>query len=90
MGDVGRVKVYRVEGLALFSPNKSRRWQPFTYDVRALKVEEAVEKLYSDMGGRHKLKRAHVKILNIREISPKDSKYKFIRNLDSFEGWSVE
>ncbi|MEM0361734.1 MAG: 50S ribosomal protein L18Ae [Sulfolobales archaeon] len=85
-----KVKVFRVEGLALFSPDRSRRWQPFTIDVRALKPEEAVEKVYSDMGSRHKLKRAHIKIINIREISPEESKYKFIKSLETFSGWSIE
>ncbi len=90
MSGVGRVKVYRVEGLALFSPDKIRRWQPFTADVRALKPEEAIEKVYSDMGSRHKLKRAHVKIINVKEISPEESKYKYVRDLEHFRGWSIE
>ncbi|MEM0453417.1 MAG: 50S ribosomal protein L18Ae [Sulfolobales archaeon] len=87
---MGEVRVYRVEGLALFSPDKNRKWQPFIIDVRALKSEEAVEKVYSDMGSRHKLKRSHIKIVNVREISPEESKYKYIKSLESFTGWSVE
>ncbi|MCS7108187.1 MAG: 50S ribosomal protein L18Ae [Sulfolobales archaeon] len=85
-----RVKVYRVEGVALFSPDKTRKWQPFIIDVRALKPAEAIEKVYSDMGSRHKLKRGHIKIINVKEINPEESKYKYIRSLEKFTGWSIE
>jgi large subunit ribosomal protein LX len=86
----GEVRVYRVEGLALFSPDRIRRWQPFTIDVRALKPEHAVEKVYSDLGSRHKLKRSHIKIINVKEVKPEESKYKVLRELEFFTGWSIE
>ncbi len=81
------VKVYRVRGVALFSPDKLREWQPFTIDVRAVKKEDAIEKVYSDLGSRHKLKRAHIKILEVREIRPEESKYKYVRDLSTLRGW---
>jgi large subunit ribosomal protein LX len=81
------VKVFRVRGLALFSPDKVRVWQPFTIDVRAVKKEDALEKVYSDLGSKHKLKRAHIKIVEVTEISPDQAKYRYIRDLEKIEGW---
>ncbi len=84
---MGEVKVFRVKGVALFSPDKIREWQPFTIDVMAVKKEDAIEKVYSDLGSKHKLKRAHIRILEVFEIPPEKSKYKYIRDLAALKGW---
>lgn len=81
------VKIFRVTGIALFSPDRTRDWQPFTIDVRAVKKEDAIEKVYSDLGSKHKLKRAHIRILEVKEISPDEAKYKYIRDLSEIRGW---
>jgi large subunit ribosomal protein LX len=86
----GDVKVYRVTGFALFSPDKLRRWQKFEIEVRAVKKEDAVEKVLSDLGSRHKLKRAHVKILSVTEISPEEARSKFVKDLEKLKGWFIE
>ncbi len=86
----GDVKVYRVTGFALFSPGKLRKWQRFVVEVRAVKKEDAVEKVLSDLGSRHKLKRAHIKIISVTEISPEEAKSKFVRDLEKLRGWFVE
>ena len=39
----GDVKVYRVAGFALFSPDKLRKWQKFVIEVRADREEEFEE-----------------------------------------------
>jgi len=41
----------------------------FVKEVRALKPEHALEKIYSELGSRHKLKRKRIKILAIEEVS---------------------
>jgi len=82
------VKTFRIEGLALFSPDRVRFWQKFSLEVRALTREEALEKVYSLMGSKHKLKRKHIKILNVVEISPEEARKKFVRELARLEGWS--
>ncbi len=87
---MAEVKVFRVKGVALFSPDKLREWQPFIIDVRAVKKEDAIEKVYSDLGSKHKLKRAHIKILEVYEIPPEKSKYKYIRDLATLRGWEIE
>ncbi len=81
------MKVFRVKGLAMFSPDRVRVWQPFTVDVRAVKPEDAVEKVLSDMGSRHKLKRFHIKILEVKEISVEESKSKYVKDLAKIKGW---
>jgi len=87
---MSEVKVFRVEGIALFSPNKLREWQVFRIDVRALTKEHAVEKVLSELGSRHKLKRSHIRILKVRKIKPVESKSKFIKQLESLRGWYFE
>ncbi len=81
------VKVYRVRGIALFSPERIRVWQPFTIDVRAMKKEDAIEKVYSDLGSKHKLRRAHIKVIDVSEISPEMSKYKYIKDVSNLTSW---
>jgi large subunit ribosomal protein LX len=81
------VKTFRVEGVALFSPDRVRFWQKFSLEVRALTREEALEKVYSLMGSKHKLKREHIKILNVVEISPEGARKKVVRELAKLEGW---
>ncbi|MEM0014444.1 MAG: 50S ribosomal protein L18Ae [Zestosphaera sp.] len=85
MGD--EVKTFRIGGVALFSPDRSRLWQKFTVEVRALSREEALEKVYSLMGSRHKLKREHLKIFEVIEISPEDARSKHVRELANIKGW---
>ncbi len=87
---MGEVKVFRVSGIALFSPDKLREWQAFRIDVRALAKEHAIEKVLSELGSRHKLKRSHIKILEVKEIRPEESKSKFIRQLETLRGWYFE
>lgn len=84
------VKVYRVTGLALMSPDRLRRWQKFTVEVRAVKKEDAVERVLSELGGRHKLKRPHIRIISISEIDVSEARSKFVRELETVERWYVE
>ena len=79
--------MYRVRGIALFSPERIRVWQPFTIDVRAMKKEDAIEKVYSDLGSKHKLRRAHIKVIDVSEISPEMSKYKYIKDVSNLTSW---
>lgn len=65
---MGEIKIYRVEGVMLISHDKYPTWQKFTKEVRALNEEQAKEYVYSFLGSNHKLRRKHIKILNIKEI----------------------
>ena len=84
------VKVYRIEGLALFSPDRLRRWQRFVVEVRAVKKEDAVERVLSEFGGRHKLRRSHIRIVSVNEISVEEARSKFVKEVDALERWYVE
>lgn len=84
------VKVYRIYGFALFSHDKLPEWRKFVVEIRAIKKEHALEKLYSEFGSRHKLKRSHIKIVKIEEISPDEAKSRYIRTLSQITGWHYE
>lgn len=66
------VKIYRLTGYMLISHDRLPTWQKFSLEIRALNERDAVEKAYSLLGSRHKLKRSHVNIVEIREISPEE------------------
>ncbi|MEM0497664.1 MAG: 50S ribosomal protein L18Ae [Acidilobaceae archaeon] len=65
---MSNAKTYLVEGQMLISHDKSPEWRKFRLYVRAVKPESAIEKVYSQLGSRHKLKRSHIKIISIREV----------------------
>jgi large subunit ribosomal protein LX len=67
-GEEPRVKIYRVSGEMLLSHDRFPEWRKFTVYVRALKPEHALEKVYSDLGSRHKLRRRHIRIHKVEEV----------------------
>ena len=60
------MKVFRVTG-EIKKPNLHT---PFRKEVLADKPEHAVEKVYADIGSKHRVKRYHMKILKVEELSP--------------------
>lgn len=66
---MSEVKVYLVEGEMLISHDRMPEQRPFRMYVRAVKPEMAAERVYSLLGSRHKLRRKHINILSIREVS---------------------
>lgn len=66
---MSEVKIYRVTGEMMLSHDRFPEWRKFTVYVRAVKPEHALEKVYSDLGGRHKLKRYHIRIKEVKEVS---------------------
>ena len=59
------MKAFKVTG----EINKPRLATSFVKEVLADKSEHAVEKVYSELGSRHRVKRCHIKISNVQEIS---------------------
>ena len=49
--------------------NKPELSTPFVREVLADKSEHAVEKVYAEIGSRHRVKRYHIKIISSEEIS---------------------
>jgi large subunit ribosomal protein LX len=62
---MNKMKVFRVTG-EISKPNLKT---PFAKEVLAAKSEHAVEKVYAEVGSKHRVKRHHIKILNVEEVS---------------------
>jgi len=80
---VAEVKVFRVSG----EIRKPQLLEPmrFSVEVPALNIEQAMEKVYSDMGSRHRAKRFQIKILRVEELKPeevRDPVVRAVRGLD--------
>jgi len=71
------VKIFRVEG-EILSPNYRTT---FSKDVRAVRPEHAVEKVYMELGSQHKVKRVHMKLHSIKEITGEETEDLLIRDL---------
>jgi len=66
---MSEVKVYKVTG-RITKPNFRTNFQK---DVRALKPEEAIERIYKDLGSKHRVKRFHIIIEEVKEVTPEES-----------------
>ena len=62
------MKVFRVTG-EIHKPNLKTS---FNQEIVADKPEHAKEKVYAELGSRHRVKRCHIKITNIEEVSPEE------------------
>jgi large subunit ribosomal protein LX len=58
------MKVFRVSGKI----NKPNLATPFAKEVLAEKSEHAVEKIYTEIGSKHRVKRHHIKITETIEV----------------------
>ena len=58
-------KAYRVKGEIM----KRRFFEPLTFNtlIVAVKEEHAIERIYAEMGSRHRAKRTEIKIQSITE-----------------------
>ncbi len=65
---MSEVKIFKISGKMLLSHDRFPEWRKFTLYVRALKESHALEKVYSELGSRHKLKRYHIKIEKVEEV----------------------
>ena len=65
---MNKLKVFKVTG----EINKPKLKTPFTKELLAEKSEHAVEKVYSEIGSKHRVKRCHMKISKVEEISPEE------------------
>ncbi len=62
------MKVFRVTG----EINKPNLKTPFAKEVVVDKPEHAVEKVYAEIGSKHRVKRVHIKIFDVIEILPEE------------------
>jgi large subunit ribosomal protein LX len=47
----------------------------------AAKPEHAVEKVYAELGSRHRVKRFHIKIANVEEVAPEQIENPLLKKL---------
>ncbi len=87
---MSEVKIFKVIGKMMISHDKFPEWRKFEIYVRALKEEHAKEKIYSDLGSRHKLKRYHIKIENIIEVPLEEVEDLNIIRLAQLDKWVKE
>jgi large subunit ribosomal protein LX len=67
---MSETKVFRVTG----EVNKQKFFIPMTFsqEIRAAKMEHAIEQVYTEMGSRHRAKRNQITIFNVEEIKPEE------------------
>jgi large subunit ribosomal protein LX len=63
------MKAYEIKGAFRISV---RNWQPFTIEVASADEPAAVEKVFSLIGSRHKVKRQFVKIEGVRAMNAEE------------------
>jgi large subunit ribosomal protein LX len=74
---MSEVKVFRVVG-KIRKPNFET---DFRKEVRALKPEDAVEKVYMLLGSKHRVKRFQMTISKVEEVAPSEIEDIIVRKL---------
>ena len=74
---MSEVKVFRVSG-KIRKPNFQT---DFRKEVRALKPEDAIEKVYMLLGSKHRVKRFQMTISKVEEIEPEEIKDIIVKKL---------
>lgn len=76
---MSEVKTFRVTGRIL-KPNFKT---VFRKEIRAVDEEDAIEEVYKVLGSKHRVKRFHIKIESVEEISPDEVEDPAIQRLIS-------
>ncbi len=65
---MSNVKIFKVTGEVM----KQKFFVPmsFSQEIRAVKMENAVERVYAEMGSRHRAKRNQITIFSVEEVQP--------------------
>lgn len=71
------MKVFRVTG-EIRKPNLE---SSFKKEVVAVKLEHAVEKVYAELGSKHRVKRFQIKIAKVEEVPPEDIENPVLKKL---------
>jgi large subunit ribosomal protein LX len=74
-----RLKVFRVTG-EISKPNLQTS---FSKEIIAAKPEHAIEKVYAEIGSKHRVKRFHIKISNVEEVSPDEIENPILKRIAS-------
>lgn len=87
---MSEIKIYRIIGKMLISHDHLPEERIFRLEVPAAKEEDAIERVYSELGSRHKVKRSHIKILEVREVSPSEALSPYVKKMLSLGALRVE
>ncbi len=71
------MKVFKVTG-KIYKPNLNT---DFVREMVADKAEHAEEKVYAEIGSRHRVKRCHMKVIAVEEISPENIKNPILKKM---------
>jgi len=58
------VKTFRIAG----EVKKPRTTIPFALEIRATKEQDAIERVYAEVGSRHKARRLEIKLKKVEEV----------------------
>jgi large subunit ribosomal protein LX len=72
-----KLKVFRVTG-EIRKPNLKTT---FKKEIVALKAEHAVEKIYAEIGSKHRVKRFHIKITSVEEVPAEEIENPLLKKL---------
>lgn len=75
-------RTFKVQGVMQLRNGEQRR---FTVYVRGVSEKEALEKVYSNLGSRHKLTRRHIKVLSVTTVSDEEVDDDYIEALAQAE-----
>ncbi len=90
---MSEVKFFKISGYMLISHDKNPRWQKFEIIRRGTKPEDVVERVYSELGSRHKLKRYHIRLEKVEEVPEEeveDLHYLQLAHLDSWVAYDAD
>jgi len=71
------MKVFRVTG-EIRKPNLKTS---FRKELVADKAEHAVERVYAELGSKHRVKRVHIKIAKVEEVPPQEIENPLLQKL---------
>ena len=71
------MKVFRVTG-EISKPNLKTT---FRKEIIAEKPEHAKEKVYAELGSKHRIKRHHIKITGVEEVQPENVENPLLKKL---------
>jgi large subunit ribosomal protein LX len=83
---MSEVKVFRVIG-KIRKPNFQTE---FRKEVRALKPEDAVEKVYMELGSKHRVRRYQMTIIKVQELAPEEIEDVLVKKMTPGAEESVE
>ena len=66
---MSEVKTFKATG----EVRKPRGKIPFSIEIRATKEQDAIERLYTDLGSRHKARRLEIRFDKVEELKPSHS-----------------